>query len=76
VRAWLQFGRAPVIRENRIFDLRFETGLGGNFTAMTLGPEPAASCPPYVTPWEPPRRDLLGPRPQPLATAARTVDPM
>ena len=34
--AWLQFGRAPVVRNNVILDLRFDTGLRGNFTAMPL----------------------------------------
>jgi inner membrane protein len=39
VAAWLQFGRAPVLRADRIFDLRFE-GPRGNFTTMTL-PHPS-----------------------------------
>ena len=29
VRAWLQFGRAPIVRDNMILDLRFDTGLRG-----------------------------------------------
>jgi inner membrane protein len=57
VRAWLQFGRAPVLRENLIMDLRFETGVRGNFTAMLLGRE---GCPSNVTHWSPPREDLFG----------------
>jgi inner membrane protein len=58
VRAWLQFGRAPVVRDNLIMDLRFDTGRRGNFTAMPLGRE---SCPANVTQWALPREDLFGP---------------
>jgi inner membrane protein len=62
VRAWLQFGRAPVLRDGKIFDLRFDTAAGENFTAMTLRPDyDAASCPPHVTHWAMPRADLLAP---------------
>ncbi len=60
VNAWLQFGRAPVIRDGQILDLRFETGRRGNFTAMSIGRDSSANCPTYVTPWELPRADLLG----------------
>jgi hypothetical protein len=59
VRAWLQFGRAPVIRNGRILDLRFETGQRGNFTAMALARDPSSGCPAYVTPWALPRADVL-----------------
>ena len=59
VRAWLQFGRAPIVRDNMILDLRFDTGLRGNFTAMPLGSRGAA-CPANVTNWAAPRADLLG----------------
>jgi inner membrane protein len=62
VRAWLQFGRAPVIRNGKIFDLRFDSGSGEDFTAMTLRPDhDAATCPPHVTDWAMPRADLLVP---------------
>lgn len=63
VHGWLQFGRAPVIRDDRILDLRFETGARGNFTAMSLvrGGD-GEGCPAYVPPWEPPRADLLNGR--------------
>jgi inner membrane protein len=62
VRAWLQFGRAPMVRSDEILDLRFERG-GDNFTAMRLqSPLEAARCPPHLTSWEPPRADLLGRR--------------
>jgi inner membrane protein len=60
VSAWLQFGRAPVIRDGQILDLRFETGRRGNFTAMSIVHDSPAGCPTYVTPWELPRADLLG----------------
>jgi inner membrane protein len=59
VRAWLQFGRAPVLRGDEIFDLRFERGAGDNFTAMKLRPDPESACPPHLTRWTPPRADLL-----------------
>jgi len=60
VRAWLQFGRAPALRESRIYDLRFENG-GGNFTAMSVAPRTPAGCPANVTAWAKPRADLLRP---------------
>lgn len=59
VRAWLQFARAPVADERRVFDLRFETLPRDNFTSMELG---RAGCPARVTDWTPPRADLLAPR--------------
>jgi inner membrane protein len=59
VRAWLQFARAPVADDRRVFDLRFETLPRDNFTAMPLG---RAGCPAHVTAWAPPRADLLAPR--------------
>jgi inner membrane protein len=62
VKAWLQFGRAPLVREGMILDLRFQDGRRENFTAMKLrsGPE-AAACPPNMTHWAMPRADLLEP---------------
>jgi inner membrane protein len=60
VMAWLQFGRAPVIRNGRLFDLRFENGAGTNFTTLTLTTgRNAGRCPTRVTPWAMPRADLL-----------------
>ena len=59
VRAWLQFARAPVADDRRVFDLRFETIPRDNFTAM---PQGRAGCPAHVTGWTPPRADLLAPR--------------
>jgi inner membrane protein len=65
VRAWMQFGRAPVVKGDSILDLRFDTGRGGNFTAMPVRPVApsgdAGTCPPHVTPWAMPRADLLAP---------------
>jgi inner membrane protein len=60
VRAWLQFGRAPALREQTIVDLRFETGARRNFTAMKLPPlAQGAPCPANLTAWGTPRADLL-----------------
>jgi inner membrane protein len=60
VKAWLQFGRAPVVREGMILDLRFQDGRRENFTAMKLRAAPeAAACPPNMTHWAMPRADLL-----------------
>lgn len=57
VRAWLQFGRAPVIEDGRIFDIRFG---GRGFTDMRiLPPDSARVCPPHLTHWTMPRADLL-----------------
>ena len=58
VRGWLQFGRAPFVREGVIADLRFESGPRGNFTAMTVSGEERA-CPPAMTSWGRPRADVL-----------------
>jgi inner membrane protein len=58
VRAWLQFGRVPYVANGRIADLRFENPIGQNFTPMAIG-EAAGACPPYLTDWEWPRRDVL-----------------
>jgi inner membrane protein len=59
-RAWMEFGRAPVIRDGTILDLRFASALRANFTDMPLAPASgAARCPPFVPHWTPPRADLL-----------------
>jgi inner membrane protein len=61
VRAWLQFGRAPVMGNDAIVDYRFGGEGRGNFTSMTLlDPALAKVCPPHLTNWEMPRADLLG----------------
>ena len=60
VRAWLQFGRAPLVREGTILDFRFQDGRRDNFTAMKLRERPEASaCPANLTHWDMPRADLL-----------------
>lgn len=56
-RAWLQFGRAPAVRDEVLLDLRFETPVRRNFTAMPLAA--GGGCPPALTAWRPPRVDLL-----------------
>jgi inner membrane protein len=62
VRAWLQFGRVPVLDQELIYDLRFDNGTRDNFTAMDLPADPGrAGCPPHLTRWALPRADLLGP---------------
>lgn len=60
VDAWLRFGRAPVIADGSIYDLRFDNGLASNFSAMPLG-DGATSlpCPRFVPPWGQPRSDLV-----------------
>ena len=59
VRAWLQFGRAPVVQGGEIFDYRYARG-GANFSAMPLQPASRArECPPNLTSWGQPRADLL-----------------
>ncbi len=58
VRAWLRFGRAPAIRRGAMLDLRFDSDVRGNFSALRLDAADR-SCPPHVPPWAPPRGDLL-----------------
>ena len=57
VHAWLRFGRAPVISDGAIFDLRFAERVGRNFTQMSLAAR--RGCPANVPPWAMPRADLL-----------------
>jgi len=58
VRAWLQFGRAPVATTTDISDIRF--GSAG-FTSMPIGGH--SGCPQRLTNWTMPRADLgLEPR--------------
>lgn len=58
VRAWLRFGRAPVMTKAEIFDLRFAERIGQNFSRMSLDAR-SAGCPAYVPGWGMPRADLL-----------------
>jgi inner membrane protein len=57
VRAWLRFGRAPVIEGGSLFDLRFADRIGQEFSHMRLGPR--EGCPANVPVWSMPRADLL-----------------
>jgi inner membrane protein len=60
VRAWLQFGRAPVIADGLIADARFGGTGRGNFTAMPVPPGTSSSvCPEHLTNWGMPRADVL-----------------
>jgi len=59
-RAWLRFGRAPVIADGQIFDLRFADVRTRSFTHMRLARgEEHRRCPSFVPAWEMPRKDLL-----------------
>jgi inner membrane protein len=57
VRAWLRFGRAPVMEGESIFDLRFSDRPGREFSDMRLIAR--EGCPPNVPHWGMPRADLL-----------------
>jgi inner membrane protein len=58
VRAWLQFGRAPVVARGEIFDLRFPQPAGRRFTYMAVAEEGRA-CPSNLPGWGMPRADLI-----------------
>ncbi len=60
VRAWLQFGRVPILsNDDWITDARFGGGRG-NFTAMHVVPGTATrACPANLTSWDRPRADVL-----------------
>jgi inner membrane protein len=57
VRAWLRFGRAPVIEGGAIFDLRFSDRIGQEFSHMRMGRR--EGCPANIPNWAMPRADLL-----------------
>ena len=57
VSAWLQFGRAPLIGDGELGDLRFGGRARGNFTSMPL--RSGDACPSKLTNWSQPRADLL-----------------
>jgi inner membrane protein len=57
VRAWLRFGRVPVIEGDSIFDLRFSERPGREFTNVRFGAR--EGCPANVPGWGMPRADLL-----------------
>jgi inner membrane protein len=56
VRAWMRFGRAPVIEGESISDLRFSDRPGRAFTDTRFARE---GCPANVPNWSMPRADLL-----------------
>ena len=58
VRAWMQFGRAPMIGAGQIADMRFGGAERGNFSSMALAAQSHA-CPAHLTSWGMPRADLL-----------------
>jgi inner membrane protein len=60
VRAWLQFGRAPELTAGAIGDLRYG-GADGGFTTMPVRAADGRACPANLTPWTPPREDVLSP---------------
>jgi inner membrane protein len=73
-RAWLRFGRAPVVTTREIFDLRFAARTTQNFTQMPLvraADEP--ECPSFVPNWEMPRKDLFTSTSLVLQRNARTL---
>jgi inner membrane protein len=66
VRAWLQFGRAPYVRDDWIADARFGGTGRGNFTAMEVADLASArNCPSHLTNWDLPRADVLLHPPRP-----------
>ena len=59
-RAWLRFGRVPVIAGNEIFDLRFAERRTAGFTHLPLIRRSGApACPSFVPGWGMPRKDLI-----------------
>jgi inner membrane protein len=63
VRAWLQFGRAPVMDAEWIVDARFGDTGHGNFTAMQIAADTSnGACPAHLTDWSLPRADVLSAR--------------
>jgi inner membrane protein len=60
VRAWLQFGRVPVLTDAVITDARYGNAGDGGFAEMRLRPlAESRVCPDFLTNWTPPREDLL-----------------
>jgi inner membrane protein len=69
MRAWLRFGRVPVVQNQRVFDLRFSDRRTQEFTHMSLVRRPdAPECPPWIPKWQMPREDILS---RPTATVFR-----
>ncbi len=57
-RAWMQFGRAPMLDKRSLYDARFGRARAG-FTTMVVSA--SRGCPAHMVPWGMPRADLLGP---------------
>lgn len=59
--AWMRFARAPWLTESEATDVRFASGLRGNFTTIRFEELRDEACSAYVPQWGFPRRDLLMP---------------
>ena len=59
--AWMRFARVPWLTETEATDLRFASGLRGNFTTMRFEELRNEACSAHVPQWDFPRRDLLMP---------------
>jgi inner membrane protein len=60
VRAWLRFGRVPVVQNQRVFDLRFADRRTQEFTHMSLVRDrDAQRCPSWIPGWDMPREEIL-----------------
>ncbi len=57
--AWLRFARAPMVRDNEGWDIRFSSHLRQNFTTIRLAQFEGQSCPDWIPHWGRPREDLL-----------------
>jgi inner membrane protein len=57
--AWLRFARAPALSDTEASDLRFASGLRGNFTTFSFEAFRHRECARYVPRWGFPRADLL-----------------
>jgi inner membrane protein len=60
IAAFMQFARAPFLRDETIVDLRFEREGGSGMGSFVPGPPDKAPCRKMV-PWKPPRAELLDP---------------
>jgi inner membrane protein len=57
--AWLRFARAPALSDTEASDLRFASGLRGNFTTLSFEAFRHRECARHVPRWGFPRADLL-----------------
>jgi inner membrane protein len=59
-RAWLRFGRVPVVQHERLFDLRFADRRAQEFSHLSLVRDSdTLRCPPWIPRWEMPRNEVL-----------------